>query len=181
MSRRRARPARLNVDAELHGLVAGKLKRRWSPQQISRWLCRRYPRRRSWHLCAETIYGAVYLGVVVVDGQLALRTGRTYRHRRGQGCTRDGALEQCTAMRSIHDRPKAVESRRQAVHREGDLIIGAGQRSAIATLIERKTRHTILVPLRRGHTARDVADALIGVFARLAKATSEDFDVGPRQ
>ena len=103
---------------------------------------------RDWHVCTETIYEAVYRGLIVAVDRQKLRTGRTYRHRRGRGRTRDGALKQSTNMKSIHDRPAAAESRRQAGHWEGDLIIGAGQQSAIATLVERKTRLTILVPLR---------------------------------
>ena len=70
-------------------------------------------------------------------------------------------------MRSIHHRPAHVETRRQVGHWEGDLIVGAGQRSAIATLVERRTRFTILVGLREGHSAGYVGDALIDIFSVL--------------
>jgi transposase, IS30 family len=165
--RRRARLRRFAVDAELREVVAGKLAKHWSPAQISRWLRRRYRRRRDWHVCTETIYEAVYRGLVVPIDRQNLRTGRTYRRRRGRGRTRDGALKQLTSMKSIHDRPAAVRSRRQAGHWEGDLIIGAGQRSAIATLVERKFRTTVLVPVPRNHSARSVGDALIAAFNKL--------------
>ncbi|UMP07484.1 IS30 family transposase [Amycolatopsis sp. EV170708-02-1] len=96
-----------------------------------------------------------------------MRTRRTYRHRRGRGRTRDGALKQPTAMRSIRQRPASVESRRQIGHWEGDLLVGAGQRSAIITLVERKTRFTILRPLATDHSAQTVGDTLIRTFTRL--------------
>jgi IS30 family transposase len=165
--RRRVKPRRFAVDAGLRGAVAGKLAKHWSPAQISRWLRRRFPRRSGWHVCTETIYEAVYRGLIVPIDRQNLRTGRTYRRRRGRGRTRDGALKQLTSMKSIHDRPAAVRSRRQAGHWEGDLIIGAGQRSAIATLVERKFRTTVLVPVPRNHSARSVGDALIAAFNKL--------------
>jgi len=168
--RRRPRPRRLAFDDKLRHAVAGKLARHWSPRQISRWLRRRWPRRRSWHLSVETIYEAVYRGIITTTDQQTLRTGRTYRHKRGRGRSRDGALKQSTAMKSIRDRPTIVESRAQIGHWEGDLIVGAGLRSAIATLVERKSRHTILVPIRGGHSAQQVGDALIDVFSALPPA-----------
>ena len=167
LRRRRPKPRRFAVDDELREAVAGKLAKHWSPAQISRWLRRRYPRRRGWQVCTETIYEAVYRGLIVPVDRQNLRTGRTYRHRRGRGRTRDGALKQSTSMKSIHQRPAAVASRRQAGHWEGDLIIGAGQRSAIATLVERKFRTTILVRVPRDHSAQSVGDALIGAFSQL--------------
>ena len=168
--RRRPRPRRLAFDDKLRHAVAGKLARHWSPRQISQWLRRRWPRRRSWHLSVETIYEAVYRGIITTTDQQTLRTGRTYRHKRGRGRSRDGALKQSTAMKSIRDRPTIVESRAQIGHWEGDLIVGAGLRSAIATLVERKSRHTILVPIRGGHSAQQVGDALIDVFSALPPA-----------
>jgi transposase, IS30 family len=168
--RRRPKPRRLAVDARLRAVVADKLDRHWSPRQISRWLRRRWPRRLGWHLSVEAIYEAVYRGIVTMTDQQTLRTGRTYRHKRGRGRSRDGALKQSTAMKSIRDRPTVVESRKQIGHWEGDLIVGAGLRSAIATLVERKTRHTMLVPIRGGHSAQQVGDALIGAFSVLPPA-----------
>jgi IS30 family transposase len=165
--RRRPRPRRLSADAGLREAVAGKLAKHWSPAQISRWLRRRYRRRAGWHVCTETLYEAVYRGLVVPAGTQKLRTGRSYRHRRGRGRTRDGALKQSTSMKPIHQRPAAVRSRRQAGHREGDLIVGAAQRSAIATLVERKFRLTVLVAVPRDHSAQTVGDALIGAFTKL--------------
>ena len=167
LRRRRPRPPVFGRDAGLAAVVAAKLEKRWSPAQISRWLRRRYPRKLHWHVCAETIYEAVYRGLIVPVSPRLLRTARTYRHRRGRGRSRDGALRQCTTIRPIADRPAAAQSRRQAGHWEGDLIIGAGQRSAIATLVERKTRYAVLVPLPRGRAAAAVADALIGAFTAL--------------
>ena len=167
LARQRPKSRRLAINPELRDAVAAKLRKRWSPQQISRWLRRRWSRRTTWHVCAETIYEAVYRGLIVTTDQQTLRTGRTYRHKRGRGRSREGAMKQSTNMRSIHDRPTVIEDRRQAGHWEGDLIIGAGQRSAVATLVERKMRHTILIPIRGGHSARNVGNALITAFSTL--------------
>ena len=165
--RRRPRPRKIETDSQLRETVADKLGCRWSPQQISRWLRRRYPARHNWHICHETIYQAAYLGLVADVSRQTLRTGRTYRHKHGRGRTRSGALKQCTAMKSIHTRPVIVEARGQIGHWEGDLILGGTKTSAVATLVERKTRHTILVPIRGGWTAQRVGDALIAVLAAL--------------
>ncbi len=136
LRRRRPRPRRLVVDERLRAVIADKLARHWSPRQISRWLRRRWPRRRSWHLSVETIYESVYP----------------------------------TNMKPIHTRPPVVDTRKQIGHWEGDLLLGCGRHTAIATLVERKARHTILVPIRDGWTAERVGDALIAVFNTLPPA-----------
>ena len=168
--RRRPKQHRFIEDPELRDVVAEKLAEKWSPAQISRWLRRRWPRRLAWHVCHETIYEAVYRGLIVVADLQTLRTGRTYRHRRGRGRNRDGSLRQSTNLKPIHQRPATVETRRQVGHWEGDLIIGAGLQSAIATLVERKTRFTLLVHLPDNRTAQVVGDQLINTFDRLPPA-----------
>lgn len=167
LRRKRPKQRRFGSEPGLRAAVADKLSRRWSPAQISRWLRRRYPRHAHWHVCTETIYEAAYRGLTGPGSSTNLRTGRTYRRRRGRGRSRDGALKQCTTMRSIHDRPRGVESRREVGHWEGDLLLGAGQRSAIATLVERKTRLTVLVHLPKGHSAQAVGDALVDTFTAM--------------
>jgi transposase, IS30 family len=168
--RRRPRTARITTHAALRAAIAGKLEKHWSPAQISRWLRRRWPRRPGWYLCHETIYAAVYRSLIVVTDLQTLRTGRTYRRKRGRGRSRDGSLKQSTNMRSIHQRPVIVAERAQVGHWEGDLVVGAMQRSAVATLVDRRTRRTLLVPIRGGHSAQNVGDALVAVFAGLPPA-----------
>lgn len=55
LRRRRPKTRGLALDTTLRGLVGAKLRKRWSPGQISRWLRRRYRAHRDWHLCPETI------------------------------------------------------------------------------------------------------------------------------
>ena len=72
-------------------------------------------------------------------------------------------------VRRAGRRNPSGESRTRAL-RLDPYIIGAGLRSAIATLVERKTRHTILVPLRGGHSAQLLGDRLIETLSMLPLA-----------
>ena len=73
-------------------------------------------------------------------------------------------------MRMIDERPAEVEDRVQAGHWEGDLIMGAGNRSAIGTLVERTTRFVILLPFPDGiATADGVRHAITSALESLPR------------
>jgi IS30 family transposase len=166
---RRARPraGKLVADVELREFVQGRLKRRWSPEQIAQALRSEFPDQPHGYVVPETIYQAVYrpdLGGLCRELPKALRTGRVRRkpHRRSDG--RRGRL---INMTMIDQRPAEAADREVAGHWEGDLITGEANRSAIGTLVERSSRYVILLHLPGRHTAEAVRDAVIDAMEDL--------------
>jgi IS30 family transposase len=166
---RRARPktGKLVADVELREFVEGRLKRRWSPEQIAQALRSEFSGQPQRHVVPETIYQAVYrpdLGGLCRELPKALRTGRLRRrpHRRSE--ERRGRLPNMTM---IDQRPDEASDREVAGHWEGDLITGEDNRSAIGTLVERTSRYTILLYLPGRHTADAIRDAVIDALKDL--------------
>jgi IS30 family transposase len=147
---RRPKPAKLAACPRLRRVVVDKLKRKWSPQQIARWLPGAYPKDLEMRVSHETIYMSLF-----VQGRGALRE----ELRRPQGGRQPTAQGRIPHMVMISERPAEVEDRAVPGHWEGDLIMGKGQ-SSIATLVERSTRYVMLVRLPEGHTAEHVRDRL---------------------
>jgi IS30 family transposase len=139
-----ARPLpKLHPDGSLWHLVCQLLNWRWSPQQISRTLKRMFAD-PDLHVSHESIYNAIY---AYPRGELRrqlialLRQGKSTRRRRSAGTERRG---QIADMVSIHVRPPEVGQRLMPGHWEGDLIKGAGNKSAVGVLVERSTRLVLL-------------------------------------
>ncbi len=167
--RARRRAGKIARDEVLRQFVAGRLEKRWSPEQISQALSRQFPGEAARHVVHETIYQAVYrpeLGGLSRElPARALRSGRRRRrpHRR-PGERRPNGI---TAMTMIDQRPAGAAGREEPGHWEGDLITGASNRSAIGTLVDRASRYTILLHLPGRHTAEAVRDALIAASCQL--------------
>ncbi|MET9109692.1 IS30 family transposase, partial [Streptomyces zhihengii] len=53
------------------------------------------------------------------------------------------------------------------LHVAGDLVVGARSQSAVATLVDRRTRYLHLVALPDGHSAGQLRDALIATLSKL--------------
>ena len=140
----------------------------WSPKLIADVLARDYPDDKLMRVSHETIYKCLYVqtrGSLRADLSKCLSTKRSARKLRGS-TGRTGVYAPGEVF-TISDRPAEAEDRAVPGHWEGDLILGAGQHSAIGTLVERATRFTILLHLPTDHTAEAVAAAMIEAMAEL--------------
>lgn len=164
--RRRRGPRKLAVGSPLRTLVLAELEDGWSPEQVAGRLRHMNPDQPDARVCHETIYSAIY---ATPKGELRkslialLRQARKRRLPRTRGEDRRGRLPD---MVSIHDRPEEVTDRRVPGHWEGDLIMGAGNRTAVGTLVERQSRYVLLVKMD-GTDAQSALDAFTRVFKRV--------------
>ncbi len=168
-SRRRAKrpkPMRLSECPRLRGVVEAKLDLWWSPTQISRWLIEAYPDDEEMRVSHETIYQSLFVqgrGALRKELWRALRTGRAVRRPQGRAQTQKGKIRD---MVMISERPAEIEDRAVPGHWEGDLIIGKGK-TAIGTLVERRTRYVMLFRVPKGNRAEDVRIALTDTVKKL--------------
>jgi IS30 family transposase len=174
LRRRRPKDKRILVGSSLWQAITDKLRRRWSQRQISRYLNRAHPDDPSMRACPETIYQALFAGVL---GPIAgkLRTGRQRRKPQRRGVPTKNKVAN---MRLLHQRPAEVAARRTIGHWEGDLIIGAHMHSAIGTLVERVSRYVVLVHLPDGYTAPQMRDNLTARLLELPAAVRQTLTWG---
>ncbi|MDJ0497454.1 MAG: IS30 family transposase [Acidimicrobiia bacterium] len=174
---RRCRPMWWETRPELWDLVQLLLSQWWSPQQIAKLLRIRFPDDASWWVSHESIYQAIYIqGKGSLRKELAqcLRTGRAQRRPRNNQGREQGRIPD---MINISQRPAEVEDRAVPGHWEGDLIMGKGNRSAVATLVERSTRFGMLVKIdnkRAEHVAERLAEAAQRIPQQLFKSLTWD-------
>lgn len=95
----------------------------------------------------ESLYQALYIqgrGAMKRDLSACLRSGRALRLLRERARNRGKLFIAGGIM--VSDPPAEIEARVIPGHWEGDLVLGLGS-SAIDTLVERRTRSTMLVHL----------------------------------
>jgi transposase, IS30 family len=156
----RERPKLFAVERSprLRAVVGELLRLGWSPASIAGRLPYDHLLDQACRVSHEAIYQWVYAQPVSALARelIRLRTGRPAR-RSGP---RPVPAPRIREPRYLDERPAEVEGWAVPGHREGDLVIGKGGKTAVATLVERTSRFLILVPLT-GRDSLHVGDAVI--------------------
>lgn len=164
---RRPKPGKLASNDRLREHVQTELVKKRSPEQISLRLRRMFPNIPEMQVSHETIYQALFVqgrGELRRELTACLRTGRTLRKPQGRSLSRTSKIPD---MVMIADRPAEVDDRAVPGHWEGDLIMGAGNRSQIGTLVERSTGYLMLLHLPGPRNATMVRDQMIAAIRRM--------------
>ena len=122
------------------------------------------------HVSHETIYRSLFIqarGVLKKELIKHLRSRRGVRRSRNRSSEEEHERTSISDAVSIRARPKEVEDRAIPGHWEGDLISGS-KNSHIATLVERKSRFTMLVQVD-GKDTGSVVSALCREVGQLPR------------
>lgn len=138
----------------------------WTPEQISGRLKELFPNDPIMSISHEAIYRHIYtrpqarLNKKLINLLVRKKTRRrTPKKRRGGG-------SKIINQVSIDNRPEHIELRNEVGHWEGDLVIGKNHKSAIGTIVERKTRFTLIIKLE-SKKADEVAKAFSKILNKL--------------
>ncbi len=157
----RPKSCKLVQNRALARVVASKLKKLWSPNQIAGWLKHRYPNDENFQVSHETIYRSLFIqarGALKKELLQHLRRTRAMRRSRHHTQKTDDHGRISNTI-SISERPASAKDRAVPGHWEGDLIFGTNN-SQIATLVERHTRYVMLAKVK-SKDSETVINALI--------------------
>jgi IS30 family transposase len=108
-----------------------------------------YPNDPEMRITFESIYYHIYMHLDSAKREALIERLRQSRRARGNANRGKNRRPTITDRVMIDERPEGANSRQEAGHWEGDLVLGKNRESAIGTIVERKTRHLIIVPLKK--------------------------------
>ena len=118
--------------------IEEKLRQQWSPEQISGWL----GRTRGPSLSHEWIYQHIRIDLQA-GGYLYTHLRQSHKKRRKRYGKPD-ARGQIRNRVSIEQRPDVVEKKSRIGDWEIDLVVGRKQHGALVTLVERRSRYSVI-------------------------------------
>lgn len=148
--------------ADLVGHLSHYLKARYSIAQALALTARKHPHMET--ITAQAVYDWLYSSDTPIKKALRklMIRPRSRRRSRTKSASNKGRI---VGMTPISQRPQGANDRTEPGHWEGDLIIGRAGRSAVATMVERVTRLTVIIKV----SSRKSCD-VTGALARRMRA-----------
>jgi IS30 family transposase len=162
----RPKVPKLVADRALAGHVTRRLQAKDSPMTISIELARGVHGRVA-KISHECIYQAVYSPGRGLAADLHVGLHLKRRRRKHRGRSPVVATHSLGSFNLIGLRPEIATQRVQVGHIEGDLIVGAYNRSAIVTMFDRMSRYVWLTKLPHAKNADGVLEALTKTLRRI--------------
>jgi IS30 family transposase len=128
--------------------VYKRLLKNWSPEQISGRIKLDYPNDSIMSISYEAIYMHIYAHPQASLNRKLIKLLPYQKSRRRKPKPRRKKGSKIKDQVNISQRPKHIENRKEIGHWEGDLVIGKAQKSAIGTIVERKSRYTLIIPVK---------------------------------
>lgn len=138
---------KISTYPKLKSYVYKMLENKLSPEQIAGRIKVKYPGDKIMSISHEAIYMHIYRQPQGKENKRLIALLTYHKSRRRSSKQFNRSKGKIKGAISIDLRPIHIQDRTQAGHWEGDLMIGANQASAIATLVERKTRFTYIIKL----------------------------------
>ena len=142
----------VRIQPQTWALIESYLRQDWSPEQVAGWLCKE----QRIQVSHERIYQYIYADKASGGTLFRHLRCRKKRRKRYGAYDRRGRLTGC---RSIEERESVVDRRKRIGDWEADTIIGQHHREAILSLVERKSKLTLLKKVER-NTAQAVEQAI---------------------
>jgi IS30 family transposase len=127
-----------HFDPEIRSFIFSKIGEEWAPEQVSGWL----KRHQGTSIAAKTIYR--WIKKDRKEGGQLYRHLRQARKRRRKAYRSKDSRGKLAGKRHISTRPKESEQRLTYGHFEIDLVLGKVTKHCALTLVDRKTRYTIV-------------------------------------
>lgn len=158
---------------DIFSYVLEHLKEEWSPEQISGRLRKQDHKGDTyWHICMESIYQKIYKKDTK-EKELWEFLRRKQKRRRKKGGRKTQRVHIPDRV-SIHDRPQAVERRKQFGNWERNSVVGRGHKNGLYIEYERVlsfTRFERLVHITT-HEAMAAAKRIFGVLPAHARLST---------
>jgi IS30 family transposase len=138
---------KINAHPKLKMFVYRSLLKGTSPELLAGQIKIRYPNDPIMSISYESIYKHIYRHRQTVLGRKLIKLLPYHHHKRRDKRKFGKRRVRIKDQVSIDNRPQYIQQRLEAGHLEGDLMIGVGQKSAIGTIVDRKTRFLIIVKI----------------------------------